>query len=522
MKKLFLMYLLGTLFFCTTLSAQKGNFCGTTETAALKERLIANKKMLASHPIFERAITYVPIKFHIIATDAGTGGVKEPAILDMLCGLNEFYAPMDIQFYAKGGYDYMSNTLAATDPQSSGGEFQLKAKKVKQMLNIFLCQSFTKAGLLGYYTEGYPGYQNDFLVIKKSEVSSSAKTAEHEIGHFFSLLHPFNGWEDNDYDPAIHGNPVNILVAPNTSLEPPFNPIDIEFVNESNCQTAGDLICDTPASYNFANKYWASKGCVPLDNSVQDHNKQIVAPDVKNIMDYFAGCSDYHFSATQQTLIKADLTNRKATLGANKLNCTTTPNLNIITTNVLSPNIDSGTVIPNYGDIKLDWEDIPGATSYIVEIDGATNFSSIFYKSAIVTVSEWTAPGLVKNKKYFWHVYPFNEYSSCAGFSKIYGFTTGQWLVSTNDIKELDSWKINPNPANRNSIATIELNSLKAFTADIIVSDITGKTLSIKNNVSIQDGAQSIEISTANLAGGIYLVQLKTETGISTQKLVIQ
>ena len=516
------MYLLGTILFCSSLSAQKGNFCGTTETGAITKRLIENKKYLATHPIFERAITYVPIKFHIISTDAGTGGVKESAILDMLCGLNEFYAPMDIQFFAKGGYNYFNSTAAATDPQSPAGELQLKSKKVKQMINIFLCQSFTKAGLLGYYTEGYPGYQNDFLVIKKSEVSSGAKTAEHEIGHFFSLLHPFNGWEDNDYDPLVHGNPVNILTAPTMSSEPPFNSIAIEFVDGTNCQTAGDLICDTPASYNFANSYWSSKGCVPLDNSVKDYHMQIVAPDVKNIMDYFAACSDYHFSNKQQDLIKTDLTNRKATFGNNKLNCTTTPNLNIITTNVLSPNIDSGKVIPNYGDIKLDWEDSPGATAYIVEIDGATNFASPAYKSAIVTASEWTAPGLVKNKKYYWHVYPYNEYSTCAGWSKTYGFTTGQWVVSTNDIKELDSWKINPNPANRNSVATLELNSLLTFTADIIVSDITGKTVLVKNSIAIQDGAQTIEISTANLNAGMYLVQLRTETGIATQKLVIQ
>ncbi|HMG16142.1 MAG TPA: hypothetical protein VK590_11880, partial [Saprospiraceae bacterium] len=355
MKRIILMSL-STIIFCTSILAQKGNFCGTTETGAITKRLIENKKYLAAHPGFERAITYVPIKFHIISTDAGTGGVKESAILDMLCCLNEFYAPMDIQFFAKGGYNYFNSTSAANDPQSPAGELQLKSKKVKQMLNIFLCQSFTKAGLLGYYTEGYPGYQNDYLVIKKSEVSCGAKTAEHEIGHFFSLLHPFNGWEDNDYNPTVHGNPVNILTAPAMSSEPPFDPIAIEFVNETNCQTAGDLICDTPASYNFANSYWSSKGCVPLDNSVQDYNKQIVAPDVNNVMDYFANCSDYHFSNKQQDLIKTDLTNRKATFGNNKLNCTTTPNLNIITTNVLNPNIDSGKIIANYGDIKLDWE----------------------------------------------------------------------------------------------------------------------------------------------------------------------
>lgn len=522
MKKLFLMSLLGTLFFCTSLIAQKGNFCGTTETKALTERLLANKKMLANHPISERAITYVPVKFHVISTDAGTGGVKETQILDMLCCMNNFYAPLDIQFYIKNGINYFNSTIAATDPQSAGGELVLKSKKVKQMVNIFLCQSFTKAGLLGYYTEGYPGYQNDFLVIKKSEVACGKFTAEHELGHFFSLLHPFNGWEDNDYDPAVHGNPVKILVSPNNSSQPPFGSVNIEFVDGTNCETAGDYICDTPASYNFANLYWIGKGCTPLDNSVKDYHGDIVNPDEKNVMDYFSDCTDYHFSTKQQDLIKTDLTTRKATFGNNKLNCSATPNLNIISTNVLSPNIDSGKVIANYGDIKLDWEDIPGATSYIVEIDGSKNFASPYFKSAIVTNSEWVAPGLTKNKLYYWHVYPYNEYSTCEGFSKIYGFTTGQWLVSTSEIKELDNWKITPNPVDRNTIATLEVNSIKAFNADIIVSDITGKTISTIHNMQFQDGFQAVEISTSNFTTGMYVVQLKTETGISTQKLIIQ
>ncbi|HMG16141.1 MAG TPA: zinc-dependent metalloprotease [Saprospiraceae bacterium] len=518
MKKIILMSFLSTLIFSPLLSAQKSIICGTTEMKAISERLIANKKAFSLNPITERSITYVPVKFHIIANDAGSGGVKETAVLDMLCGMNEFYASFGIQYYIKNGFDYMSSSSAAIDPQSSGGELQIKSKKVKQMVNIFLCQSFSSMvpGLLGYYTEGFPGYQNDFLVIKKSEVTKSSYTAEHEMGHFFSLLHPFNGWDENPYNPKIHGNPVNILFSPDNPQLP------IEFADESNCQIAGDFLCDTPASYNFANDYWMFKGCSPMDTFVHDYHNQIVDPDEKNVMDYFADCTDYHFSTSQQNLIITDLTNRKATLGNNKINSTTTPNLNIITTNVLNPNIDSGKILSNYGDIKLAWKDIPGATTYIVEVDIASNFASPSFKSAIVNSSEWTVPGLIKNKKYYWRVYPFNEYSTCAGFSKTFVFTTGQWLVSTTEIKELNSWKIDPNPVSKNSTVSLELNSINAFNSDVIITDISGKIISNIKNIRIQEGAQSIEISTANLTIGMYIVQLRTGTGISTQKLLIQ
>ncbi|MBL7831904.1 MAG: zinc-dependent metalloprotease [Saprospiraceae bacterium] len=502
-----------------SLTAQKQNFCGTTEFGALTERLKMNKELFKQNPVGERAIKWVPVKFHLISKSDGTGAVREDQVLDMLCGMNEFYAPLDIQFYIKDGFSYFSNTSAATDPQSQAGTTQIKGKKVKSVLNMFLAQSFATPGLLGYYTEGYPGYQNDFLVLKKSEVGKGIYTAEHELGHFFSLLHPFNGWEDNDYDPAVHGNPVKILTAPNTSSEPPFNPIAIEFVDQSNCQTAGDLICDTPASYNFANNYWAGKGCLPMDQSVLDYKGQVVDPDEQNVMDYFQGCTQYKFSTTQQNLINADLSNRFNTFGAQKINGTYVPNQDIITDKVTFPYPFHKSTISNFGDINLDWEDIPGATAYYVLIDVTSSFT-FQPKSAIVTSSNWTATGLAKNKKYNWLVYPFNERSTCGGPS-VFEFTTGAWVVSTSEIKELDNWKLQPNPAISGSEVIIQAQTIDNFVADILVYDITGRLMNVQNKVQFVSGENQINISTENLHKGMYMVQIKSESGVTSQKMII-
>lgn len=510
-----------TLLFLTAVSmnAQSGHFCGTTETGALTERLIKNKEYLKQNPVSERAIKWVPVKFHLIAKSDGTGAVKENQVLDMLCGMNEFYAPLDIQFYIKDGFSYFSNTAAATDPQSPAGTTQIKGKKVKSVLNMFLAQSFVTPGLLGYYTEGWPGYTNDFLVLKKSEVGKGIYTAEHELGHFFSLLHPFNGWEDNDYDPAKHGNPVNILTAPNISSEPPFNPVAIEFVDGSNCQTAGDLICDTPASYNFANSYWAGKGCTPMDESVKDYKNQVVNPDETNVMDYFQGCSQYQFSATQRNLINADLTNRINTFGNQKITATYVPNQDIVSEKVSKPYPADNSTIYNFGDINLDWEDVPGATHYFVMIDVTSAFT-FQPKSAIVTTSNWTATGLAKNKKYNWLVYPFNERSTCAG-SSVFEFTTGSWVVSASDIRELDNWKISPNPVSNGNDIVIQANATDEFNAEIQILDVTGRILN-KNDIRFFSGDNQIRLATEGLNAGMYVVQIKSESGISTQKLIIE
>lgn len=514
------MFSLGTLLLGNALNAQTSSICGTKPTAQSIQRLQENKKYAEANPIEERAITYVPIKFHLIATDAGTGTVKESAVFDMLCGINEFYAPLDIQFYIKDGFNYFSNSAAATDPQGTTGEAQLLAKKKSQIVNVYLNHSFTKDGLLGYYTEG-PNFSKDFLVIKKSEVKKGSYTAEHELGHFFGIAHPFQGWEDNDYNPTDHGNPVSITASPGDPSIP------VEFVDGSNCNIAGDFICDTPASYNFANEYWNKPNCLPLDNSVKDKHGDIVDPDELNVMDYFNACASYHFSTKQESLIKADLTNRKATFTAKRINCSYTPNQNVISDTIkwIEPNTDNNIntsdVISGYGDIKLDWDDIPGATGYFVEFDIANNFASTQNKYALVTQSEWKAKGLQKNKKYYWHVYPYNEYSTCLGFSNTFSFTTGSTLVSTNDIKEIDQWNINPNPVAQNGFVTLEVNSINSFNANIVISDLSGRVIKQVNDIQFNEGQQQIEVSTTGINSGLYLVQIKNENGISTKKLAI-
>ena len=333
-------------------------------------------------------------------------------------------------------------------------------------------------------------------------------------------MHPFNGWEDNDYDPAIHGNPVSITTAPNTSSEPPYNPIAIELVDKSNCQTAGDLICDTPASYNFANLYWAGKGCLPMDESVKDKNNQIVNPDEENIMDYFQGCTNYNFSPTQQNLINADLTNRINTFGNQKITATYVPNQDVVSGQINFPYPFDKSAISNFGDINLYWEDVPGATHYFVMIDVTSSFS-FQPKSAIVTSSNWTATGLVKNKKYNWLVYPYNERSTCAG-SNVFEFTTGSWAVSTSEIKELDNWKIQPNPATGGNEVILQAQSIDAFNAEIQILDITGRVMNTQHNVKFFSGDNQIRLSTENLNAGLYFVQIQSESGKTTQKMIIE
>jgi hypothetical protein len=95
-------------------------------------------------------------------------------------------------------------------------------------------------------------------------------TIAHELGHYFSLDHPF-------------ANPGT------------------ELVNESNCATAGDQVCDTPADpyvYGQAISNYIDANCL-FTYTGKDANGSYYDPDVSNIMSYYSPCICLKFTHDQ-------------------------------------------------------------------------------------------------------------------------------------------------------------------------------------------------------------------------------
>ena len=65
----------------------------------VNERLQRNKEAYLNNPVQFRDVVYIPIKFHLVARNDGSGRVNIGKVLDQLCALNEDFAPLDIQFY---------------------------------------------------------------------------------------------------------------------------------------------------------------------------------------------------------------------------------------------------------------------------------------------------------------------------------------------------------------------------------------------------------------------------------------
>ena len=171
----------------------------------------------------------------------------------------------------------------------------MRQEFVDGTINIFICQNANTTGGIGT-TLGYYDPQDDWLVLRKQEISYGSETIPHELGHYFDLLHPFNGWDSVAYDSNLHGNPVQ-QISPGSV--PNENVVQTGGCN--NCQTAGDYICDTPPDYNFG---FGWPNC-NYTAQTMDPCGDVVDPMETNFMSYFLSCSEYEFTPDQVDLVHA-------------------------------------------------------------------------------------------------------------------------------------------------------------------------------------------------------------------------
>lgn len=497
-------------------------YCGTTRatldgiTDQLQERLAE----LAANPADQRsgAITYVPVKFHIVNKNDGSGGVEVYRVLDLLCGLNEFYADMDIQFYMKGGINSFNSSIAYDDPRSNAGSQVLAAKRFKAYMNIFLTNQTGEANVLGYYTNDAPNYNIDAIIIRRDQIKSGAETIEHEAGHYFSLLHPFNGWECEEWDASIHGNPVNSNTAPCNSLKPPYNNVLVEFADGSNSTNAGDFLSDTPADYNLGlgwpNCSYAG-GC-------KDPKGVLLNPDEENIMGYFSFCSDYHFSDQQKAVAVAEMNVRKSLNPTNNryINCNSTPEL--AAPGPSAPFFPEMNGFSNgISNVTLEWTAGPGAESYIVRIDRLTSFGfqpRYYYTTEPEVTLDFT---LSDGKIYYWQVWPYNEYNTCENWGEIFQFTSGM-SSSVESIEGLTGIKVMPNPATSDQLIRVQVVADRDLRLDMELVDLSGRPVFQLNQVQMQAGNQFVELAGAHPSAGVYFLRIRGDEGVHTERIVVQ
>ena len=94
-------------------------------------------------------------------------------------------------------------------------------------------------------------------------------------------------------------------------------------------------------------------------------------------------------------------------------------------------------------------------------------------------------------------------------------------LVSTKDIKELNSITISPNPLSSGEMMNITLDLSNTIDATVKLMDLNGRTIT-SMSLGIISGTETYSLSIDNLTSGLYFLQVASENGIVSRKIAIQ
>ena len=492
-----------TVLICQISYAQQ-HVCGT-HMDATSIHILKQNKANAAESKARQATRYIPTTFHMVGDNNGEQRVNYSAVLNQLCKMNQDYADQDMVFYLSDqGFNLIDNLGIFTNPNNASNIDKIVDNKDDDAMNIFVTENADTGGggpgtTLGFYTRG-----NDYVICRKNELVDTSSTISHEVGHFFSLNHPHAGWEDVPWSEDVYGSQVTITEIGSSQAS---GLIPVELMDMSNCDVAGDLVCDTPPDYNFG---FTSPGC-QFVYEVYDSNNDQVFPQADNYMGYFNNCDKYVFSQEQGEIMAADFDSPRR----NYLRSSYVPNTATIEGPVTLITPSNGAQLETYNGIFLDWEPIANADQYLVELSAGAQVLSF-----ITDTDELFLTDLEADTDYFWIIKPFNETSGCVT-SPSYYFKTGDTQTSTNEIAGINAISIFPNPANSARSTNIEFESEVATKLSINIVSLSGKVVAdwISN---VQIGDNMIPVNTEDLAAGTYIITLSTESGRSSQKLIVQ
>ena len=500
--RLVLLLLLGFVMSPIVLSAQ--DRCGTIQTQEMWDNFRKNKTNWNTTINRGYVSRFVPVTFQMVADNAGEGRISQQACLRALCIINERYeaAGADMSFYL-AGFEEINNSTLHVHPFGSIGF--MNSIRDRASLNIFVVSEiYDRNGepggnVAGFYTPGA-----DVVVVRIANLADPTYTAEHEIGHFFSLAHTHNGWEDLSYHPDDYPEKIEFLEIEVTTQGGGVRLV--ELVDGSNCEIAADEICDTPADYGHGS---TCNCCDPERWTILDRNCDTLAPMMNNIMSYSGRCNTWEFTPDQIVAIQTDYDspNRLYLRGGDVDQYTpiTDPVVYI------GPGVVGALEVHEiYDDILFDWEDVANAEYYELTVNG---------EKFITQESEYRITTLTANSFNNWSVVAYNVFGGgCVESSEIL-FRTGTGSSSVSDLDFVEDVNIYPNPLSDKDALSVQFNSTKSIDATLQLFNVEGKEL-YRAKVNFRSGLNSFSVPTQDIETGIYILNINTPEGLITEKIV--
>ncbi|HHB77907.1 MAG TPA: T9SS type A sorting domain-containing protein [Saprospiraceae bacterium] len=454
--------------------------CGTNRAEAI-QRILASKSLIQKHPDgFPEDERYVPIKFHLVADSEGQQRVTEHKVFEALCRVNQEFANTGFTFYIKDGFDYMDNSAVFDYNHTSA----LTTNSCRQAfdstaVNIFIVHDILNPTGSSGIIYSHP---DDWLIMKNSSYFAPLSRTSHGLGHFFSLM--------------------------NTTSD--HIEIDTSSTCAQNCENVADFICDTPPDYNVLGPLGADD-CT-YTGTDQDSCGTPIHPMTNNAMGYWM-CPLFAFTPEQSMVMQADYAKpSRAYLQSNYIPNTTPINQ---APTLISP-ANSTTLSSNY--VTLDWNDVPNASTYFLEVSRHSNFSQLT-QTFITTQSEYVLALPEPNKNYFWRVTPFNDGYTCSDSltSMKWTFITGPLALS--EIDEISDWSIQPNPITSTVRLTLNVNRPINLNLDILSAN--GQLLYTEKH-RLAANQQQIELANKQLKSGLYFLKITSKAGVEIRRFVVK
>ncbi|AUD04815.1 GEVED domain-containing protein [Spirosoma pollinicola] len=246
------------------------------------------------------AITYVPIRPHILRKTDGTGGYTMASLNNVMALTNKYYLQNGngIQFYFSGTTpDYINNDAQYNSFSDETAVAQ--GRDATNAMNQYYVNSFASgAGGYAYYPANVLYSTRSFILNESGDEDDMGnRLIPHELGHNFNLVHTFGQVPGNG---SLGSGTTLELVTRGTG---------------ANCTTEGDYLCDTPADpYNISGANLAFvNGCPQYDpaSTARDANGLPYTPSVTNIMSYYFPCT-HDFTAGQYDRMQAGLALRQS------------------------------------------------------------------------------------------------------------------------------------------------------------------------------------------------------------------
>ena len=220
----------------------------------------------------------VPIMGHIVRSSLGTGGLSLSRYQQAIQDANDAFANTGMVFYSIG-VDYIDDDTYYIATEGSELTTLRQTNVIPAAINVYFVPN--AVGLCGISSFTFSSTQGIIQDNDCTGLPSNPSTFPHEIGHYFNLFH---------------------------THETAFGQ---EFVNGSNCASAGDQLCDTPADPVLSGRV---NGACQYTGGPLDPNGQPYSPDPNQYMSYSVATCRNVFSPQSETKMVETLLNLRPEL----------------------------------------------------------------------------------------------------------------------------------------------------------------------------------------------------------------